>query len=58
MQLPQVQFSFFGRTSPAKSVAVILSPILAAGFIFHGDEVRLFLRLLNERGRNKRLNIS
>jgi hypothetical protein len=47
MQLPQVQFSFFGRTSPAKSVAVILSPILA-GFIFHGDGWRLFLLQLPE----------
>jgi hypothetical protein len=56
MQLPQVQLSFFGRTLPAKRVALILSPILA-GFIFHGDELRFFLRLLNEQIRNKRLHV-
>jgi hypothetical protein len=42
---------------PAKTVCVILSPVLA-GFIFHGDELRFFLRLLNEQDRNRRLHVS
>jgi hypothetical protein len=50
-------FSSFVHTLRAKSVTVILSPTLA-GFIFHGEELRFILRLLNERAGNKRLHVS